>query len=50
MVWHILTIVFGALAAVSAICPSPCSEVVLGILVVIFGFLALRSFRKIRQK
>ena len=50
MIWHILAIVFGALAAISAICPAPCSEVVLGILVVIFASIALRSFRKIRQK
>ena len=46
MVWHILTIVFGALAAISAVCPQPCSEIVLGMLVVIFASLALRSFRK----
>lgn len=46
MVWHILTIVFGALAAISAICPAACSDVVLGGLVVIFGFLALRRFQQ----
>ena len=50
MVWHILAIVFGALAAISAICPEPCSEIVFGVLVVIFASLALRNFRKIRQK
>ena len=46
MVWHILTIVFGVLVAISAICPSLYSDVVLGILVVIFASLALRSFKK----
>jgi hypothetical protein len=46
MIWHILTIVFGILVAVSAICPSPWSDVVLGVLVAVFGGLALMSFRK----
>ena len=46
MIWHILAIVFGALAAISAICPAPCSDVMLGVLVVIFASLALRSFRE----
>jgi hypothetical protein len=46
MVWHILAIVFGALGALSAICPAPCSDVTMGVLVVIFASLALRSFKK----
>ena len=50
MVWHILAIVFGALGALSVLCPSPCSKVLCGVLVVIFASLALRVFRKVRQK
>jgi len=50
MIWHILTMVFGALAALSAICPSPWSQVVLGILVIIFAGLALKSFREAKGK
>jgi len=46
MIWHILAIVFGALGAVSALCPAPCSKILCGVLVVIFASLALRSFRK----
>jgi len=46
MIWHICAIVFGALAAISAVCPSLWSDVVLGVLVVIFASLALRSFRE----
>ena len=48
MVWHILAIVFGALTIAAFPCPSPCSNIVLGILVVIFASLALRSFRKMK--
>jgi len=46
MTWHILAIVCGVLVAISAMCPSPYSDIVLGALVVIFASLALRSFRK----
>jgi len=46
MIWHILAIVFGVLVAISAVCPAPCSDIVLGVLVVVFASLALRSFRK----
>ncbi len=46
MIWHILTIVFGILVAVPAVCPFRWSDVVFGALVVIFGCLALRSFRR----
>ncbi len=50
MVWHILAIVFGALAAGGAyFCPSPWSGVVLGVLVVVFASLALERFRKARK-
>ena len=49
MIWHILTIVFGALAAISAICPAPCSDYTLGGLVVISGLLALRSYMQARE-
>jgi len=49
MIWHILAIVFGALVAISAICPSPWSDVVLGVLVVIFGVLALSKFREAKK-
>lgn len=45
MIWHILTVVCGALAAVAAIWPYWISNIALGGLVVVFGFLALRSFR-----
>ena len=50
MIWHVLTIVFGALTVLSGICPAPCSDVMLGILVVIFGVFALDSFRKQQRK
>ena len=46
MIWHILTIVFGGLVAISAICPARCSDIIFGLLVVLFAFLALRSFRQ----
>jgi len=46
MIWHILTIVCGILTAVSVVCPFQWSDVVFGTLVVIFGCLALRSFRR----
>ena len=49
MVWHILTIVFGAFAAISAWCPSPWSEFVLGILVMVFGFIAAVKFAQVRR-
>jgi succinate-acetate transporter protein len=50
MIWHILAIIFGALAALSTICPTWYSEVVFGVLVVIFASLALRSFREAKRK
>jgi len=46
MIWHILAIVFGVLTAASVPCTFPWSRLVLGLLVVIFASLALRSFRK----
>ena len=48
MVWYICTIVCGVLIAIPANAPAPYSNVVLGILVIIFASLALRSFRKVR--
>ncbi len=50
MFWHILTIVFGALAAIAAICPAWIAHVFFGVLVVIFGLLALMSFLKVKKK
>lgn len=50
MIWHILTIICGALAAASAICTSWMSDVFFGVLVVIFGLLALLSFIKAQKK
>ncbi len=46
MVWHISAIVCGILVAIPAGHSTVWSDIVLGVLVVIFASLALRSFRK----
>ena len=46
MIWHILVIVLGALMAISAVCPSWGPHVLFGVLVIVFGTLALMRFRK----
>lgn len=46
MIWHILVIILGALTAISAVCPFWGPHVLFGVLVIIFGILALMRFRK----
>lgn len=46
MIWHILTIVSGVLTIAAAACPHWSANVVLGILVILFGFLSLKSFKE----
>jgi len=46
MIWHILVIVFGALTAVAAACPFWGANVLFGVLIIIFGVLALVSCQK----
>jgi len=46
MIWHILAIVCGVLVATPAGHSTLWSNILMGVLVVIFASLALRSFRK----
>jgi len=46
MLWHILTIDFGALTVAAAACPHWSANIVLGVLVILFGFLSLKNFKE----
>jgi len=49
MIWHILVIILGALTAIGAVCPFWGANILFGVLVVIFGILALMRFRKLQN-
>jgi len=46
MIWHILTIICGVLVATPAVHSTLWSNILMGVLVVIFASLALRSYRR----
>jgi hypothetical protein len=50
MIWHILVIICGVLVVIAGLCPSGWSDVVFGVLVVLFGALALGKYAKERSR
>jgi hypothetical protein len=50
MIWHILVIICGVVVVIAGLCPSGWSDVVFGMLVVLFGAFALGKYAKERSR